>query len=280
MSEKLRSVNTKFWDDPWIQDLPPNDKLLFLYLLTNPLTNLLGVYEITIKRICFDTGLTDKSVLNGFERFGKDKKAFFLPNNYIILPNWLKNQHLNTNMKIAVSREFNALPKDIKDSILSNHSEGLGNGSEGLRIITECLGKYEREIEDEREDENDGEREDESIKGLNEVIEEFNKTTFSQIKKLTEARTSHIRARIKEYGLQAVLDVIQKAEKSDFMHGKNKNQWSATLDWIMNQQNFLKILEGNYDNKISEDSPLPARKDVTMADMGYVRLVPYKSYGR
>ena len=68
MSEKLRSVNTKFWDDPFIEDLPPTEKLLFLYLLTNPLANLLGIYEITVKRISYDTGLSREAVLSGLKK--------------------------------------------------------------------------------------------------------------------------------------------------------------------------------------------------------------------
>jgi len=150
MSDKLRSVNTKFWDDSFVQDLTPSEKLLFLYLLTNPLTNLLGVYEITEKRITFDTGLNLETIRKSFERFGKNRKAYFLQN-YIILPNWLKNQRLNTNMRIAVAREFNNLPNELKNNILGNHSEGFANSSEAFGMIGECLGKYEIEIEIEKE---------------------------------------------------------------------------------------------------------------------------------
>jgi hypothetical protein len=153
MSEKLRSVNTKFWDDTFISDLNPSEKLLFLYLLTNSLANILGIYEITIKRISYDTGLTKETIAKGLESFAKGRKAFHTDDNYIIMPNWLKNQRLNTNMKVAVAKEFNALPKHIKDSILSNGSEALPNDSEGFRMVMECLDKYEIEIEEEIEDE-------------------------------------------------------------------------------------------------------------------------------
>ena len=156
MSEKLRSVNTKFWDDPFIEELTPSEKLLFLYLLTNPQANLLGIYEITIKRICYDTGLSKDIITNGLERFGRVRKAFYC-GNYIILPNWLKNQNLNKNMKIAVAREFNELPKELKANILGNGSESLSKGSEGFGMIMERLGKYEIEIEIEIEIEKEDE---------------------------------------------------------------------------------------------------------------------------
>jgi len=157
MNDKLRSVNTKFWDDSFVQEINPSEKLLFLYLLTNPLTNLLGVYEITEKRIAFDTGLNLETIRKGFERFGRVGKAYFLQN-FVILPNWLKNQRLNPNMKIAVAREFNDLPKELKSNILGNHSEGFIKGSEGFVMVKERLGKYEIEIESEIEDKIDEKR--------------------------------------------------------------------------------------------------------------------------
>ena len=147
--EKLRSVNTKFWDDAFISELTPSEKLLFLYLITNPLTNLLGAYEITLRRISFDTGLDSKTIRNGFERFQRVGKAFFI-DNFIILPNWLKNQRLNPNMKIAVEREFTNLPKDLINKINENDSEGLPNG---YATITEWFDKLKGKLKGKEEDE-------------------------------------------------------------------------------------------------------------------------------
>ena len=152
MSGKLRSVNTKFWDDPFIEELTSSEKLLFLYLLTNPLTNLLGIYEITIKRISYDTGLSQEIIRKGLERFETVKKVFF-DDNYIILLNFLKNQNLNSNMKIAAKREYNNLPNSLKINYLLNDSEWFGmvrNGSGTIREI-EVEVEVEKEIENEYE---------------------------------------------------------------------------------------------------------------------------------
>ena len=51
---KLRSLNTAFWSDTWVEDLEPLKKLLFIYLVTNDKTNMLGIYEASIKKISFD----------------------------------------------------------------------------------------------------------------------------------------------------------------------------------------------------------------------------------
>ena len=38
-------------------------------------------------------------------------------------------------MKIAVAKEFNSLPNELKDNILQNGSEGLQNGSKGSKQL-------------------------------------------------------------------------------------------------------------------------------------------------
>lgn len=150
MSSKLRSVNTRFWEDTFVEKLNISEKLLFLYLLTNPQTNLLGIYEISIKRISYDTGLNSDTIKKGFERFGMVRKAYFI-NDFIILPNFLKNQKLNTNMKIGVAKIFNNLPNWLKENILQTKENEISNDSKGFEMVRNGLVKYEIEIESEEE---------------------------------------------------------------------------------------------------------------------------------
>lgn len=164
---KLRSVNTHFWDDDYIQKLDPSQKLLFLYLLTNPLTNLIGVYEISVRRIGFDTGFDKETLLNMLERFSKDGKIFY-QDSFIILANFLKNQKFNANMQKGADQRIELLPLEIKRFILSKGLKGfetirkdskpfetIQNHSKGF----ETLRKEEDEVEDEVEDEIEGEGE-------------------------------------------------------------------------------------------------------------------------
>ena len=65
-----RYISTSFWDDEWVQSLSFEEKGLFLYLLTNPLTNIAGVYKIQVRRIVFDTGLAEADVGLILGKFG------------------------------------------------------------------------------------------------------------------------------------------------------------------------------------------------------------------
>ncbi len=58
-----RAFSTDFWGDPFIQDLPPEGKLLMAYLKTSPHANQAGLYKITVSTISFDTGLDRSSVI-------------------------------------------------------------------------------------------------------------------------------------------------------------------------------------------------------------------------
>ncbi len=139
-----RSINVKFWTDEWIEKLDQKGKLLFLYLLTNPLTNLLGIYKISIKRISFETGLTDEAIKDCLKSFESISKCFYF-DEYIILVNHIKNQNLNTNMVKNVMSDFDNLPNSLKDKLKLNHSECFESLSKGLQTLSTL--EKEKEIE-------------------------------------------------------------------------------------------------------------------------------------
>lgn len=68
-------------------------------------------------------------------------------------------------------------------------------------------------------------------------------------KPLSDKRKRSIRLLVRAYGKRTLADVIVKTMESDFLTGKNSKNWTATFDWILNRNNFDKILSGNYDNE-------------------------------
>jgi len=75
--------------------------------------------------------------------------------------------------------------------------------------------------------------------------------SFPRVTKITVSRKEKIRRRLAEMGGLPVLeDVFLKMEASLFLKGNNSKGWSAGFDWVFeNPDNWLKIIEGNYDNK-------------------------------
>lgn len=176
-----RCINVRMWSDSWFEGLPPDFKLVWVYLLTNEYTNMLGVYELSLKRIAYDTGLDKETLSKAFEGFAKDSKAFYLFDKWVVLPNFLKNQALNPNMLKSAMQIYRNLPKELKETVifdgsqttrlevvkpfqsLSKDSETLSNHSETLS--KDCQTLSEKEIEKEKEIE----IEKENIRSLNQT---------------------------------------------------------------------------------------------------------------
>lgn len=108
-----RYISTSFWDDPWVHSLTPNEKLLYLHLMTCPLTNIAGVYELTNDRIAFDTGLKQDTISKAMDKFQKDKKAYRY-DMYIIIRTWPKHQKWEQRSKIQAGIEKILIKLDSK----------------------------------------------------------------------------------------------------------------------------------------------------------------------
>ena len=86
-------------------------------------------------------------------------------------------------------------------------------------------------------------------KDVRRIIEAWNALSLQQVTKLTPGsrRGCMLRARIREYGTEAVLQAIEKIRQSAFLRGQNAKGWVITFEWFVRPNNFPKVLEGNYD---------------------------------
>lgn len=64
-----RTIRMSFWNDPAIESLPPADKLLYLYLFTCPHANNLGVLSVSLRKMAFETGLSEDAIRRGLAAF-------------------------------------------------------------------------------------------------------------------------------------------------------------------------------------------------------------------
>jgi hypothetical protein len=119
-----------------------------------------------------------------------------------------------------------------------------------------------------------GHMEDEDVNkdlvNYKEVLENFHFycDKLSKVERLSMERKKHINARFKEFDLNTIIEVFKKVGKSNFLCGKNDRAWKANFDWIFNETNFLKIMEGKYENQepktitrafVPELQPMPTR---------------------
>jgi len=93
-------------------------------------------------------------------------------------------------------------------------------------------------------------QENEASPSVNQLIQMYHKycPSLPKVLKATERRKQTINARLREYPLRSIKTVFQKAEASDFLSGRSGHWAGCNLDWLMNENNLIKVLEGKYDN--------------------------------
>lgn len=88
-----RVVDTGFWTDGKVDEFSPEDKYFMLYLLTNPFSTQLGIYEISIKQVAFQMGYSIEAVQVLLDRF-QSKYGIILfskETNEIAIKNYLRH---------------------------------------------------------------------------------------------------------------------------------------------------------------------------------------------
>lgn len=111
---KARILHTKLWEDDYFNNLTTAEKLLFIYLITNEKVDIIEVYEITTRKIMFDTGLSDETVRNAKNKIAESGKILF-NGNYVLLRNAGKYQNFTgKSNETAKTKSFGNLPTEIQ----------------------------------------------------------------------------------------------------------------------------------------------------------------------
>lgn len=119
------------------------------------------------------------------------------------------------------------------------------------------------------------------------VVEEWNKLQdvgIAPIRDIKPAskRCQMLKGRIREYGMDDLLNAMDNIRHSDFLRGENKNGWMITFDWFVKPNNFLKVLEGNYNGDRKHGSGAKTQRKVeplipfgTLGDDGGSDTLPF-----
>jgi predicted phage replisome organizer len=204
---------------------------------------------------------TVQLALSTFEKFGMIE----IINGVLTIPNWGKHQNIE---QIEKRKEYmKNYMKEYRDN-QKQLANGLADSVTGDKHLRKHLRKYTRKqnvnrVDKIREDKNRIERGErarahegdktpstppvktEEIKNLfNSIVTNLPKVTV-----LSANRKKTINARLKDYDIETITKVFEKTQESNFLSGKNDRTWKASFDWVIKSENFVKILEGNYDNR-------------------------------
>ena len=179
-----RQIFIEFWKDPKVtEEMSAEDRYALLYLLTNPHTTQIGIYQITKRQMAFDLGYSTESVGAILERFEKllGVIKYNQETREIAIKNWGK-YNLKRGGKPIIDCIRGELEK-IKDKNLIEYvansipNETIKN--EFLRYVNDTLTLGGQEQEQEKEQEEEQEEEQQQEKASVVVVENKIKEYFS-----------------------------------------------------------------------------------------------------
>jgi len=199
---------------------------------------LVGNTNIPVKRGQFVT-----SILRLSDRFGWSEKKLsnffnYLESEQMILQERKNKFTLITICKYDDYQDVNFIIEEQKQNESRTMEEQKQTTNTGNKVNTGKKEKEEKEKEEKIES-----------KIFLETWNEFaRKQNLPQIKKLSPIREKAINARSKEKDFDFCL-ILQKISESSFLLSP-ENKW-FDFDWVINPNNYPKVLEGKYDNKPS-----------------------------
>lgn len=153
-------LDSGIWSDPAFEELPPEGKLIFLWLLTNPTRDNAGVTRVGLKRLSFETGIA-LADLDGYLELAMRAGKFEKHGDRVLSVNWIKRQigtgesFVRNNIIKQISKLMESYPDSLKQSLLSHYPDlnqpplnPLTRGSEGSRKGKESTGKERKGIKE------------------------------------------------------------------------------------------------------------------------------------
>ena len=215
--------------------------------------------------ICDQPLNTVRLALQTFNQFGMVDLG---DDGLIVIENWEKHQNIEGMEKIRKQTRERVARYRERQKELDNNKGKDSNVTVTLRNATDKI----------REDKNrlDKNRDINSTSTIRtNLMEEWNKLD-DNISKVTAInpgtqRYTLLRARINDYGKDKVIGAIRNINKSKFLQGYNNTGWTITFDWFVKPNNFIKVLEGNYNddktNKVNVKNNF-----INSTDLQYMKL--------
>mgnify|MGYP003530346939 FL=1 len=150
-----RIVDTSFWTDGKVDEFSPEDKYFMLYLLTNPFSKQLGIYEISIKHVAFQLGYSIDAVKVLLDRFEKKYGIiiFSSETNEIAILNFLRHSIIKGGKPVedCIRKEMALVKnKSLIDAVFSHL-----RGRDGLNFTVNNIINSHIDKNNDFEDEND-----------------------------------------------------------------------------------------------------------------------------
>ena len=235
-----RNIHLSFWQDTKVtDDFTPEDRYFYLYLLTNPHTNLCGCYEISIKQMANEMGYDAKKVIKLIERFSSIHNLirYARSERELLIFHWSKyNWTSSEKFRKPLLQEIqNVKTEGFREYLLKlfngeNEKYGIDTVSrkEKYRINTDCMGTTDTVTDTDTITDTVSGSEADTDKSkpteIKEIVQYLNDKCGTRYRYQTKGTQEHINARLKEgYTVEDFKTVIDK--KFEEWHGTDMEKF-------------------------------------------------------
>lgn len=212
MGRIKRIVDVDFWtDDKVVEMFSPEDKLFFIYLLTNPHTTQLGIYPISRKVMAFELGYSTDTVSVLLDRFENKYGMIKYMDGEIAIKNCLRHSIVKGGKPVEdlLIREINQVKHK---SLLKWVYESVKNSRDLNETVSKILPLLNAN-ENDNDNDNDESYHDSYYDSYHDsspfssdtekadverIISFLNRSTHQRYSPKSQSTISHIRARFRE----------------------------------------------------------------------------------
>ena len=233
-----------------IESLPNGDSIIVIWLKILTLAG--NINDSGLVYFTKEIPYTDQLLATAFNRplatvqFALDIFQKFsmieIVNDVILISNWEKYQSVEGLDKIREQNRIRKQRQRDRQKALQESCHVTVTGRHATDI------DIEEEQEGEREEYMSVSNETDCSTDVQRILDAWNAIDgIPKVQKLSpeSKRGKSLGARIKEYGVDRVLEAIAEIPKSAFLMGRT-GKFKITFDWFVLPNNFPKVLEGNY----------------------------------
>lgn len=230
---------------------------------------------------------TVRLALKTFENYGMIE----IINNVITIPNWSKHQTLDQieerkNYMKDYMKKYREKQKQLASGEEKCKDNSKPNGKVNSKVNNKSnVNSLEGDIDIEEDIEEEVDKDNNSISKdilsstkVQLIMDKWNSLGLNQLKAISPDTKRHgmLKKRIKDYGIDAVINAIESIKDSDFLMGRAKD-FIITFDWFIKPNNFVKVMEGNYLNKEAISNGIRSFRENNESSEKYAKVrVPSK----
>jgi hypothetical protein len=226
-----RYINTEFWEDHYISELPKDYRYLWLYFLTNPATNIAGAYQIKLKRVVVDTDVEIHIVQQALRQFEQDGKMTYR-DGWLFITNFIKHQSVSPKVQTSIKNILKNAPEWIQDMVSIHYQYTIDTGTH-IKEKNRIEYKEERENAPAKNDFTTSEASDQLSAHLDFIRNRFN---LIQLKNEREWMEAVFRCEREKVDFQKLFEFIE-SKRDPTKSGSVTPKMMLSDNWIASFKN-------------------------------------------